>query len=179
MLFEKRVQCTASKENTSSMKWKPRLQHSSLFRVQSILLTGHTTLQRYPLYILHEHSRTRLDEQCMELMYTYLTQPEILDWIVSRNQRCMFIFLAPQDALEVIVWVGEWVSHTVEPSWLMWPWWVKIPTEDFREAPFNLSPPLFGHCPNSNYTPPALKRALWGTFFRADLSNFVKSPFWG
>ena len=27
--------------------------------------------------------------------------------------------------------------------------------------------------------PPALKRALWGTFFRADLSNFVKSPFWG
>ena len=23
----------------------------------------------------------------------------------------------------------------------------------FREAPFSLSPPLFGHCPNSNYTP--------------------------
>ena len=27
--------------------------------------------------------------------------------------------------------------------------------------------------------PPALKRALWGTFFRADLSDFVKSLFWG
>ena len=27
--------------------------------------------------------------------------------------------------------------------------------------------------------PPALKRALWGTFFRPDLSDFVKSPFWG
>ena len=41
----------------------------------------------------------------------------------------------------------------------------------FREAPFNLSPPLFGHCPNSNYTPPpALKRALWGTFFRRDFT---------
>ena len=23
------------------------------------------------------------------------------------------------------------VTDTVEPSWLMWPWWVKIPTEDF------------------------------------------------
>ena len=49
-----------------------------------------------------------------------------------------------------------------------------------REAPFNKSPPVFGHCPNSNYPPPpALKRALWGTFFRPDLSDFVKSPFWG
>ena len=49
-----------------------------------------------------------------------------------------------------------------------------------REAPLNLASPLFGHCPNSNCPPPpALKRALWGTFFRADLSHFVKSPFWG
>ena len=48
----------------------------------------------------------------------------------------------------------------------------------FREAPFSLSPPPFGHCPNSIYPPPpALKRALWGTFFRPDLSDFVKSPF--
>ena len=29
--------------------------------------------------------------------------------------------------------VSESVSHTVEPSWLMWPWWVKIPTEGFTE----------------------------------------------
>ena len=38
----------------------------------------------------------------------------------------------------------------------------------FREAPLRLAAPLFGHCPNSDYTPPpppALKRALWGTFF--------------
>ena len=27
--------------------------------------------------------------------------------------------------------VSESVSDTVEPTWLMWPWWVKIPTEDF------------------------------------------------
>ena len=46
-------------------------------------------------------------------------------------------------------------------------------TGPVREAPFNLSPPLFGHCPNSNYTPPpALKRALWGTFFQARFSHF-------
>ena len=25
------------------------------------------------------------------------------------------------------------VTDTVEPSWLMWPWWVKIPTEDFTD----------------------------------------------
>ena len=38
--------------------------------------------------------------------------------------------------------------------------------ESIREAPLELAPPLFGHCPNSDYTPPpALKRALWGTFF--------------
>ena len=34
-----------------------------------------------------------------------------------------------------------------------------------REAPRRLALHLFGHCPNSDYTPPALKRALWGTFF--------------
>ena len=43
-----------------------------------------------------------------------------------------------------------------------------------REAPFNKSPPLFGHCPNSIYTPPpALKRALWGTFFQARFYHFT------
>ena len=37
---------------------------------------------------------------------------------------------------------------------------------NLREAPLKLAAPLFGHCPNSDYThPPALKRALWGTFF--------------
>ena len=39
---------------------------------------------------------------------------------------------------------------------------------DFREDPFSLTPPTFGHCPNSDWTPPpALNRALWGTFFQA------------
>ena len=45
-------------------------------------------------------------------------------------------FLASQDALEVMLvseWVSQSVSDTVEPTWLMWPWWVKIPTEDFTE----------------------------------------------
>ena len=41
--------------------------------------------------------------------------------------------------------VTDWVSKTVEPTWLMWPWWVKIPTEDFTdEQQFNNSKP---HCP--------------------------------
>ena len=36
-----------------------------------------------------------------------------------------------------------------------------------REDPFRLTPPTFGHCPNSDWTPPspALHQALWGTFF--------------
>ena len=51
----------------------------------------------------------------------------------------------------------ENVTHT-------WSW------TTFREDPFRLVPPLCGHCPNSNYTPPALKRALWGTFFRRDFT---------
>ena len=25
------------------------------------------------------------------------------------------------------------MSDTAEPSWLMWPWWVKISTEDFTD----------------------------------------------
>ena len=55
----------------------------------------------------------------------------------------------------------------------------QISKNTFREAPPNIASPLFGHCPNSDCTPPpALKRALWGTFFRADLSKFAKSPFW-
>ena len=29
--------------------------------------------------------------------------------------------------------VSHSVRHTVEPSWLMCPWWVKIPTEDFTD----------------------------------------------
>merc|ERR550532_284372 len=42
---------------------------------------------------------------------------------------------------------------------------IRAPSEP-REAPLRLASPLFGHCPKSDYTPPpALKRALWGTFF--------------
>ena len=34
-----------------------------------------------------------------------------------------------------------------------------------REAPFNKSPPLFGHCPNSNYTPPPHSNGHSGALF--------------
>ena len=44
-----------------------------------------------------------------------------------------------------------------------------------REAPFNLSPPLFGHCPNSNYTPPRTQTGTLGHFFQAQFYHF--SPF--
>ena len=29
--------------------------------------------------------------------------------------------------------VSESLSDTSEPTWLVWPWWVKIPTEDFTD----------------------------------------------
>merc|ERR1712110_951339 len=42
-----------------------------------------------------------------------------------------------------------------------------------REAPFNLSPPLFGHCPNSNCTPPPHSNGHSGAlFFRRDFTIF-------
>ena len=47
-----------------------------------------------------------------------------------------------------------------------------------REAPLEKSTDLFGHCPNSDCTPPTLRQTVTlGHFFRTDLSNFVKSPF--
>ena len=39
-----------------------------------------------------------------------------------------------------------------------------------REAPFNLSPPPCGHCPNSIYTPPPPH--LNGNFFQAQFYHF-------
>ena len=41
-----------------------------------------------------------------------------------------------------------------------------------REAPFNLSPPLFGHCPNSNYTPPRTQTGTLGHFFSGAIFPF-------
>ena len=29
--------------------------------------------------------------------------------------------------------VSDQVRKTIEPTWLMWPWWMKIPTEDFTD----------------------------------------------
>ena len=46
-----------------------------------------------------------------------------------------------------------------------------------REAPFNLSPPLCGHCPNSNYPPPPHSNGHSGAlFFRRDFTIFY--PFY-
>ena len=41
-----------------------------------------------------------------------------------------------------------------------------------REAPFYLSPPLFGHCPNSNYTPPPHSNGHSGHFFSGAILPF-------
>ena len=38
-------------------------------------------------------------------------------------------------------------------------------TQSLREAPFNKSPPLFGHCPNSIYTPPPHSNGHSGALF--------------
>ena len=49
---------------------------------------------------------------------------------------------------------------------------------DIREAPFNLSPPLCGHCPNSNYTPPPHSNGHPGAlFFRRDFTILPFLPF--
>ena len=64
-------------------------------------------------------------------------------------------------------------SFVIQPTHVVWDRFLASCSVEIREAPFNLSPPLFGHCPNSNYPPPpALKRALWGTFFRRDFTMF-------
>ena len=41
-----------------------------------------------------------------------------------------------------------------------------------REAPFNKVPPLFGHCPNSNYTPPRTQTGTLGHFYQAWFYHF-------
>ena len=44
--------------------------------------------------------------------------------------------------------------------------WPTAVAAGLREAPDKKMPGLFGHCPNSDCTPPpSLKRALWGTLF--------------
>ena len=49
---------------------------------------------------------------------------------------------------------------------------------ELREAPLTLALFYLGIAQMASAPPPpALKRALWGTFFRADLSDFVKSLF--
>ena len=46
------------------------------------------------------------------------------------------------------------VSHVLLVSMVAVAWYyVLVAGKVVREAPFNEAPPLFGHCPNSNYTP--------------------------
>ena len=55
---------------------------------------------------------------------------------------------------------------------------LRMAIETLREAPFNLSPPLFGHCPNSNYTPPPHSNGHPGAlFFRRDFTFLPFLPF--
>ena len=52
------------------------------------------------------------------------------------------------------------------------------PHLQLREAPFNKSPPLFGHCPNSIYTPPPHSNGHSGAlFFRRDFTILPFLPF--
>ena len=50
--------------------------------------------------------------------------------------------------------------------------WYLLVTTLIREAPFNLSPPLFGHCPNSNYTPPPHSNGHSGALFSCAILPF-------
>ena len=42
-----------------------------------------------------------------------------------------------------------------------------------REDPFRLVPPLCGHCPNSNYTPPPHSNGHSGALFQARFYHFT------
>ena len=51
------------------------------------------------------------------------------------NSTSYHFFLASPDAQEVM-WVSQSVTHWLTPgqaTWLMWPWWVMIPLEDFTD----------------------------------------------
>ena len=48
-----------------------------------------------------------------------------------------------------------------------------ISVQSFREASFSGVPPLFGHCPNSNYTPPHTQTGTLGHFFQARFYHFL------
>ena len=49
---------------------------------------------------------------------------------------------------------------------------LRVVKKTVREAPFNKSPPLFGHCPNSIYTPPRTQTGTLGHFFSGAILPF-------
>ena len=50
------------------------------------------------------------------------------------SEKKLVLFLASQDALEVMG-VTEWVTDwALALTWLMWLWWVMIPIEDFADV---------------------------------------------
>ena len=70
----------------------------------------------------------------------------------------------PKGLFKVLVGICKFTSESILSPPLIW-----ITTAGqgwLREAPDKKMPGLFGHCPNSDCTPPpSLKRALWGTLF--------------
>ena len=72
-------------------------------------------------------------------------------------------------------WIWTSSRATVVSPKVLW-WFNPASTNHdsllFREAPFSLSPPLFGHCLNSNYTPPRTQTGTLGHFFQALFSHF-------
>ena len=79
-------------------------------------------------------------------------------------QRLLALFAGSNDALQLMI-----LNFTnVVPI---------IANLSFREAPLTLAFFYLGIAQIAITPPPALKRALWGIFFRADLSKFSKSLF--
>ena len=108
------------------VKWKEDLKVVSPWRRwQSWWRWEH---QRHRRCCCSSPGRTSPQDQLHRLLLTWADNT-----LSNKKSDC---FLASQDALEVMLvseWVSQSVSDTVEPTWLMWPWWVKIPTEDFTE----------------------------------------------
>ena len=105
-----------------------------------------------------------------------------------RSKRKAFLIGVVSRWAEHCAWLWTALNCTHYPNPTHIPWIRGLGCADFnrpgvytrwvlcvREAPFNLSPPLCGHCPNSNYTPPRTQTGTLGHFFQAQFYHF--SPF--
>ena len=70
----------------------------------------------------------------------YISKISNIFWTSLTPQPHLLLRIRPDPLLASVPGlVSESVSKTVEPTWLMWPWWVKIPTEDFTDETLTIN----------------------------------------